>query len=145
MTDAQIMPAVQAVLETQRARLDALHALLQSEQEALLRADAMSLPEIAERKTVLFGELQALETQRLALFAAQGPSSALDAAWQPVRTLAQAVAADNQRNGAMIAALIRNTEGALQVLRGAADAAAVYSAKGYSAAASGSSRPLASA
>lgn len=146
MTQDVVTPAVDAVLKAQQQGLETLQALLRTEHDALLRADASALPDLASRKSKLFEELQSLETQRIALFAAVGGrASALQAAWNPVRALAQAVAAENQHNGAMIAALMRNTEGALQVLRGVPDATPVYGPQGYSAGPSGSSRPLASA
>ncbi len=109
-----------------------LRDLLQTEHAALLRADALALPELAARKTELFQALQSLQPG--------GEATADDPA--DVRELARQVAADNQRNGAMIAALLRHTEGALQVLRGAADAAAVYGPQGQSAPAGGNARAL---
>jgi flagellar biosynthesis/type III secretory pathway chaperone len=67
--------------------------------------------------------------------------------WQlDLRELALAVAQANQRNGAVVAALIRNTRGALDILRSipAGESAAVYGPRGQTLGA-GKAKPLGSA
>ena len=101
--------------------LEQLAQLLEEEFDTLLRAhDARRIEQLAARKSGLCSQIEALQ-----------PQAADDAArLQRVRELAQAVAQANQRNGAMLAALIRNTRGALDVLRGTDKTGAVYGPQG---------------
>ncbi len=101
--------------------LEQLAQLLEEEFEALLQShDAGRIEQLAAGKSALCAQIDALQ-----------PQAADDAArLQRVRALAQAVAQANQRNGAMLAALIRNTRGALDVLRGTDKSGAVYGPQG---------------
>ena len=101
--------------------LEQLAQLLEEEFATLLQVhDARRIEELASRKSALCAAIEALQPQ-----AGDDPEQLLR-----VRELAQAVAQANQRNGAMLAALIRNTRGALDVLRGADAKAAVYGPQG---------------
>ncbi|OZB53128.1 MAG: hypothetical protein B7X42_03050, partial [Thiomonas sp. 14-66-4] len=64
-----------------------------------------------------------------------------------IRELARAVAQANQRNGLVVSALLRNTQGALDILRGIPNpgGATVYGPYGQALAGHPSSKPLASA
>lgn len=132
MTATLLPSAERALAQNRREVLTALRDLLQIEHAALLRADALALPELATRKVELL--------QALASSLPDGRVVAEDA--DDLRALAQQVANDNQRNGAMIAALLRHTEGALQVLRGVADAPGVYGPQGQAATVGGSVRAI---
>ncbi len=113
--------------------LEQLAELLQSEFDTLLQAhDARRIEEIAERKRELCARIEAL------------PTTGDETLEQPLRLLAQEVARCNQRNGAVLSALIRNTRGALDVLRGTPARTAVYDPRGRTQEAA-AARPLGSA
>ena len=96
----------------------------------MLAGQPLQLPDLAARKSALCAELDRLQ--------------AGDAAAAPqLRALLKAVAEANARNGQVVAAMIRNTQGALDILRGASGAAATYGPHGESARTV--SRPLGSA
>ena len=116
------------VLARQRACLESLREVLEAEHRALLAADAGALPALADGKTRLFSEIEALEARRRDSFGAAAVKARAD--WTLVRSLADDVARANQRNGAMISALVRSTEGALQILRGNAEGVDLYGAHG---------------
>lgn len=131
------------VLARQRACLESLREVLEAEHRALLAADAGALPALADGKTRLFSEIEALEARRRDSFGAAAVKARAD--WTLVRSLADDVARANQRNGAMISALMRGADGALQILRGVADTGSFYGRQGLSTQAGGTSRPLADA
>ncbi len=117
--------------------LEQLLQLLQTELDTLLQHhDASRIEQLAARKSELCARIDALQ-QRSAPEVPDAPR---------LRDLAREVAQANQRNGAVLAALIRNTQGALNVLRGAAgaDRGEVYGPRGRSVAA-GTAKPLGSA
>ena len=117
-----------AAPQARRALLEELARILQSELDAMLAGQPLQLPELAARKSALCAELER-----------QGAGGA-DA---ELRELLQAVAQANARNGAIVAAMIRNTQGALDILRGAVGGSDLYDPRGQSR--SSSSRPLGSA
>lgn len=118
--------------------LEQLVRLLQDELDTLVQAhDASRIEDIAARKGALCQRIEAL----------QGPSNPSDPEQaRRLRELTREVAQANQRNGAVVAALIRNTRGALDVLRAmpGAEAAEVYGPRGRSLG-SGPAKPLGSA
>ena len=120
-----------AAPQAQRALLEELARILQSELDAMLAGQPLQLPELAARKSALCAELER-----------RGADGA-DGADAELRELLQAVAQANARNGAIIAAMIRNTQGALDILRGAVGGGDLYDPRGQ--ARSSSSRPLGSA
>jgi flagella synthesis protein FlgN len=130
------------LLQGQQERLEALAALLQTELDLLLAGDPGALPELAQRKSALCAEVEALERQR-----AQRAPRADDARGRRLRELTQAVAQANQRNGVVIAALIRNTQGALDILRGVTpgESGAIYGRGGQALGGQQASKPLGSA
>ncbi len=104
--------------------LEQLAQLLQSELDTLLAShDASRIEQLAARKIELCARIEALQQHE----AAQDPAHA-----QRLRELAQAIAAANQRNGAVLGALIRNTRGALDILRSipGAETAGMYGPRG---------------
>ncbi len=104
--------------------LEQLAQLLQSELDTLLAShDASRIEQLAARKIELCARIEALQRHE----AAQDPAHA-----QRLRELAQAIAAANQRNGAVLGALIRNTRGALDILRSipGAETAGMYGPRG---------------
>ena len=117
-----------AASQAQRALLEELTRILQSELDAMLAGQPLQLPELAARKSALCAELE---------------RRGADGADAELRELLQAVAQANARNGAIIAAMIRNTQGALDILRGAVGGGDLYDPRGQSR--SSSSRPLGSA
>ena len=117
-----------AAPQAQRALLEELARILQSELDAMLAGQPLQLPELAARKSALCAELE---------------RRGADGADAELRELLQAVAQANARNGAIIAAMIRNTQGALDILRGAVGGGDLYDPRGQ--ARSSSSRPLGSA
>lgn len=124
---------VDDVLAQMRDALQALDELLAAEHDCLLHARIDALTALTERKTALLGQVAALEQQRTALLR-QDATAAGSALWTQVQALAKRVVEANSRNGAMIQALLRNTEGALhvllQTLRGSADQPGLYGAHG---------------
>lgn len=135
---------IDSLLHQQFERLHALDRLLMEEHACLLQAAADRLPELTERKNALMAELETLERDRLRQFAAVADAAA-SASWGQVQALARQVAAANQRNGVMISALVRSTEGALQILRGVPDSVDLYGSHGQGQSGSGSARLLVSA
>ncbi len=117
-----------AAPQAQRALLEELARILQGELDAMLAGQPLQLPELAARKSALCAELE---------------RRGADGADAELRELLQAVAQANARNGAIIAAMIRNTQGALDILRGAVGGGDLYDPRGQ--ARSSSSRPLGSA
>jgi flagella synthesis protein FlgN len=147
-----------AILQSQQQLLQSIGQILQTELEALLAGDAAQLPDLAMRKIAICAELDHLEQSRARLTGQFEAIHALNRttatiaseATRPneIRELAKAVAQANQRNGLVVSALIRNTQGALDILRGisAADAAAgVYGPYGQAPSGHQASKPLASA
>ncbi len=119
------------------AMLEQLAQVLQDELEALTQGrDASRIEQLARQKNELCASIEALHEQLGA-----DPAHAAR-----LRELTQQVAQANQRNGAVVAALIRNTRGALDVLRAmpGAEAADVYGPRGRSLG-SGPAKPLGSA
>jgi flagellar biosynthesis/type III secretory pathway chaperone len=114
--------------QAQRALLEELARILQGELDAMLAGQPLQLPELAARKSALCAELERLGT---------------DALGDELRGLLKEVARANARNGAIVAAMIRNTQGAIDILRGAVGGGDVYDPRGQSR--SPSSRPLGSA
>lgn len=135
---------VDGLLRQQLDRLQALDRLLVEEHACLLKAAADQLPALTERKNALMAELETLERERVIAFADTAGASTL-ATWASVQTLARQVVEANQRNGVMIAALVRSTEGALQILRGNPDGVDLYGSHGQGQSGSGSARLLVSA
>lgn len=135
---------VDGLLRQQLDRLQALDRLLAEEHACLLKAAADQLPALTERKNALMAELETLERERVIAFADTAGATTL-AAWASVQTMARQVAEANQRNGVMIAALVRSTEGALQILRGNPDGVDLYGSHGQGQSGSGSGRLLVSA
>lgn len=117
--------------------LEQLAQLLQSELDTLVHEhDAARIEQIAARKVELCARIEAFGQ----------PAQGDDAQALRLRELARQVAQANQRNGAVVAALMRNTRGALDLLRAApgTEAAEVYGPGGRSLG-SGPARPLGSA
>ena len=115
--------------------LEQLAQLLQSELDTLLAShDASRIEQLAARKIELCARIEALQRHE----AAQDPAHA-----QRLRELAQAIAAANQRNGAVLGALIRNTRGALDILRSipGAETAGMYGPRGETLG-TGTAKPL---
>ncbi|WP_079415172.1 flagella synthesis protein FlgN [Thiomonas intermedia] len=135
---------VDDLLRHQLDRLQALDRLLAEEHACLLKAAADQLPALTERKNALMAELETLERERVIAFA-DTAGATTRAAWASVQTMARQVAEANQRNGVMIAALVRSTEGALQILRGDPDGVDLYGSHGQGQSGSGSARLLVSA
>ncbi|MGC9184960.1 MAG: flagella synthesis protein FlgN [Thiomonas sp.] len=130
-----------------RQQLDALQAfdrLLVAEHACLLQAGVDQLPALTEQKTAQLAALEAIEQQRQAAFREDAAAGA-SALWAQVQALAKQVSQANQRNGAMIMALTRNTEGALHILRGTADGLGLYGAQGLGQAGCAAARLLVSA
>jgi flagella synthesis protein FlgN len=120
------------------ALLEQLGELLQSELDALVQShDPSRIEQMAERKRELCERIESLQRE----LPEPDPARA-----QRLRELALAVAQANQRNGAVVAALIRNTRGALDILRSipAGESAAVYGPRGQTLGA-GKAKPLGSA
>ena len=117
-------------VQRQRELLEQLGQVLQEELDTMLAGQPLQLSDLAARKGALCAELERLH--------ASDPAAA-----PQLRALLQAVAEANARNGQVVAAMIRNAQGALDILRGAAGAAATYGPHGESARAV--SRPLGSA
>ena len=120
---------VEALFRLQLDKLQAFHRLLLQEHACLLRAAADELPALTEQKNTLLAEIDAIERERMAQFDTQ-PEAPASPLWGSVQTLARQVAEANRRNGAMISALVRSTEGALQILRGNPDGVDLYGAHG---------------
>jgi flagella synthesis protein FlgN len=120
--------AAPAASQEQRALLEELARILQGELDAMLAGQPLQLPELAARKSALCAQLERVGT---------------DALSDELRTLLKDVAQANARNGAIVAAMIRNTQGAIDILRGAVGGSDVYDPRGQSR--SSSSRPLGSA
>ena len=115
--------------------LEQLAQLLQSELDTLLAShDAAFIEQLAARKIELCARIEELQQRE----ATQDPARA-----QRLRELAQAVAAANQRNGAVLGALIRNTRGALDILRSipGAETAGMYGPRGETLG-TGTAKPL---
>jgi flagella synthesis protein FlgN len=121
--------SVDSLLRLQLDKLQAFDRLLIEEHACLLRAAADQLPALTEQKNSLLAEIDALERERIVQFGAQA-EAAINPLWSAVQTLARSIAEANQRNGAMISALVRSTEGALQILRGNAEGVDLYGAHG---------------
>ena len=120
------------------ALLEQLAELLQTELDALVQShDASRIEQLAARKSELCARIETLQSELVELDPAQA---------RRLRELAQAVAQANQRNGAVVAALIRNTRGALDVLRSIppSESGAVYGPRGQTLGA-GKAKPLGSA
>ncbi len=134
--------ALERALQAQQSLLERLDALLQLELDALVGGDAGLLPSLADEKTALCVQLEQCEQARL--LACGGMT---DARSEQVRELTQRVAQANQRNGAVVATLMRNAQGALAILRGIplTDGGSVYGPRGQAATASSATKPLASA
>ena len=139
-----MQPTVEELLRQQLERLQAFDRLLVSEHACLLQAAIAQLPGLTEQKTAQLAELELLEQQRLAAFQHDNAASN-SALWGQVQTLAKQVSLANQRNGAMIMALARNTEGALHLLRGTSDDLGLYGAQGQGQAGGAAARLLVSA
>ncbi|MBN8745232.1 MAG: flagellar protein FlgN [Thiomonas arsenitoxydans] len=124
--------SVDSLLRLQLDKLQAFDRLLIEEHACLLRAATDQLPALTERKNSLLAEIDALERERIVQFGALTEAGATSAPplWSAVQTLARSIAEANQRNGAMISALVRSTEGALQILRGNAEGVDLYGAHG---------------
>ena len=136
---------VDGLLRQQLDRLQALDRLLAEEHVCLLKAAADQLPALTERKNALMAELETLERERVIALADTAGATTPRASWASVQTMARQVAEANQRNGVMIAALVRSTEGALQILRGNPDGVDLYGSHGQGQSGSGSARLLVSA
>lgn len=121
--------SVDSLLRLQLDKLQAFDRLLIEEHACLLRAAADQLPALTEQKNSLLAEIDALERERIMQFGAQ-TEAVINPLWSAVQTLARSIAEANQRNGAMISALVRSTEGALQILRGNAEGVDLYGAHG---------------
>lgn len=146
-----------SILQSQYRLLESISQVLQAELEAMLAGNTTELPALAARKLAICGELEQLELARVRCADEAGSGllhnppapMALDhaARSRKIRELAQAVTAANQRNGLVVSALIRNTRGALDILRGipAAEAAGVYGPYGQALGGHQASKTLASA
>ncbi len=119
MADAAPDPGAEQLLR-QRHLLEQLGQVLQDELDSMLAGKPLALPDLAARKSALCAELEQLQ---------QGA----EAAAPQLRALLQAVAEANARNGQVVSAMIRNTQGALDILRGVGGAAATYGPHGESA------------
>jgi flagellar biosynthesis protein FlgN len=118
--------------------LEQLGELLQDELDALVHThDPARIEQLAARKSELCAGIDSLQRE----LPGQDPAQA-----GRLRELTLAVARANQRNGAVVAALIRNTQGALDILRSipAGESAAVYGPRGQTLGA-GKAKPLGSA
>lgn len=118
--------------------LQQLGELLQTEIDTLVQThDASRIEQLASRKSELCGRVEALQRE----MPQQDPAQS-----KRLRELAMAVAQANQRNGAVVAALIRNTRGALDILRSipGAETAGMYGPRGQTLG-GGQAKPLGSA
>ncbi len=118
--------------------LEQLGELLQAELDTLVQShDPSRIEQMAARKSELCARIESLQRE----LPEPDPARA-----QRLRELALAVAQANQRNGAVVAALIRNTRGALDILRSIppGESAAVYGPRGQTLGA-GKAKPLGSA
>ena len=131
MAESAPQGAEAARAQRQRDLLEQLGQVLQGELDAMLAGQALQLPDLAARKSALCTELEQLQTEAAA------------AAAPDLRALLEAVAQANARNGQIVAAMIRNTQGALDILRGAVGGAPTYGPRGE--AGRSASRPLGSA
>ena len=119
--------------------LEQLAQLLQSELDMLLAShDASRIEQLAARKIELCARIEALQQREAAANPSRDPVR-----MQRLHELAQAVAAANQRNGAVLGALIRNTRGALDILRSipGAETAGMYGPRGETLG-TGAAKPL---
>ncbi|MDE2256054.1 MAG: flagellar protein FlgN [Betaproteobacteria bacterium] len=141
--------AFDRILLAQQDLLGRLQQMLQTELEALLAGDVEHLHGLAAGKMDVFAELRALEQQRLERAGQRSAAMAVGEAdrMRKVQELGRAVVQANQRNGLIVSALIRNTQGALDILRGigADNAAGVYGPAGHALATQQAAKPLGSA
>lgn len=110
-----------ALLQRERELLAEVAGVLQREHAALLAAEVASLPAFAEDKARICAELEDIERQLAAAGSAQDPARR-----DGIRELARQVAEANLRNGVVVSALMRNTQGALDILRGIPGAPPLY-------------------
>ncbi|MBW4048219.1 MAG: flagellar protein FlgN [Proteobacteria bacterium] len=141
--------AFDRILLAQQDLLGRLQQMLQTELEALLAGDVENLHGLAAGKMDVFAELRALEQQRLERVGQRSAAMSVEEAdrMRKIQELGRAVVQANQRNGMIVSALIRNTQGALDILRGisADTAAGVYGPAGHSLATQQAAKPLGSA
>ena len=133
---------LERVLREQQGLLERLEGLLERELQALTAGESDRLPALADEKTSLCAQLEALEQERQ-----RASEGVVDERHAQVRALTQRVAQANQRNGAVVSTLMRNAQGALAILRGIPQGSggSVYGPRGQTAAGSSSTKPLASA
>lgn len=136
--------SAESILRQQLDALQTFDRLLIAEHACLLQAGVDQLPALTEQKTAQLAVLEAIEQQRQAAFREDAAAGA-SALWVQVQALAKQVSQANQRNGAMIMALTRNTEGALHILRGTSDGLGLYGAQGQGQAGGAAARLLVSA
>lgn len=130
---------VEDILRLQFDKLQAFDRLLVTEHACLLQAAVDQLPALSEQKTALIAEIESIEQDRINAFH-QDVNASSSPAWASVQRLAKQVSDANQRNGSMIMALMRNTEGALQILRGTTGEVDLYGAHGQGQAGSAAAR-----
>ena len=133
------------LLRQELESLQSLAALLEQEHDCLLKAAADQLPALTEQKNTLMTRLDSLESERQRLLHGDKAAAEGSPMWASVQARARQVAEANQRNGVMISALVRSTEGALQILRGDPDGVDLYGSHGQGQSGSGSARLLVSA
>lgn len=108
-------------------------ALLQKEQDALVRADAAALPDISEHKLVVLADLNQFEQRRQAVLQPASNENTKDAMqrwlsqheadrstadlWQQLMTLAREAKRLHELNGQLIAAHLNQTSELLAVLK----------------------------
>ncbi len=126
------------IMQSQIRLLETIGQVLQVELESLLAGNTVELPVLSAQKLAICGELKQLELARVrcrddagsGLLLNPPASVELDHAIRvsKIRELVQTVTAANQRNGLVVSALIRNAQGALDILRGipTSEAAGVY-------------------
>lgn len=156
------LTTIDALLEQTIADLKRFIAIIASERSSLISGDVDQLPAIAESKSALATRIAGLEAQRDAALGAAGFDSGrkgMDAwlaaipapsiisrrnAWQLHLDLAAEARRENEINGKLISAGIKQNQQALAALLGEEGNAGTYGADGQRKAGSGR-RPLGSA
>src|SRR5262249_19964257 len=118
-----------AVLEAEIDGYRRLLSLLHKERDALRKASADALPEIAEEKFHEVEKLLALVQARVARFE-DGADRESDAAWQELCRLAADAKRQNELNGRLIAVQQQHFDRALSALYQAAGVVPLYGADG---------------
>jgi flagella synthesis protein FlgN len=149
-----------AVLEQERARVQAFLQLLEREQSALVAGDHDHLLAFTEQKAAQILELRRFSDDRSRLLAAQGLRADKDGmstwieqhadpaarrVWDDIKSLGAQVRAMNEINGALVAARLKHNQAAITALQTAACASGVYGPDGGARLTGATTRTLATA